>query len=96
VAISTPPQVTKYNETAIRLPTLKSVQQDIPMFQKPPFDMQYQQLEEWGQPRPLTTAFSQYNVIVARALKDIAYGSDPKQRLDEAVQQLDPILAKAK
>jgi ABC-type glycerol-3-phosphate transport system substrate-binding protein len=96
VAISTPPQVTKYNETAIRLPTLKSVQQDIPMFQKPPFDMQYQQLEEWGQPRPMTTGFGQYNVMVARALKDIAYGSDPKQRLDQAVRQLDPILARAK
>jgi fructooligosaccharide transport system substrate-binding protein len=92
VGISTAPQVTAYNQTAIRMPTLQSVYDKLPMFHKAPFDMEYAELLTWGQPRPVTTAFSQYSNIVSKALKDIAYGSDPKQRLDQAVAQLQPIL----
>jgi ABC-type glycerol-3-phosphate transport system substrate-binding protein len=96
VGISTAPQVTKYNETAIRMPTLQSVYDSLPTFQKPPYDMEYDELQQWGQPRPVTTAFSQYSNIVSKALKDIAYGSDPQSRLDQAVDQLEPILGSAK
>jgi fructooligosaccharide transport system substrate-binding protein len=96
VGISTAPQVTQYNRTAIRMPTLKSVYESLPGFQKAPFDMEYQELLQWGQPRPVTTAFSQYSNIVSKALKDIAYGSAPQQRLDQAVSQLEPILNKTR
>jgi hypothetical protein len=88
--------VTKYNEAAIRMPTLQSVYDSLPTFQKPPHDMEYDELLQWGQPRPVTTAFSQYSNIVSKALKDIAYGSDPRSRLDQAVDQLQPILGSAK
>lgn len=96
VGISTAPQVTKYNQTAIRMPTLQSVYDASPAFHEPPFDMEYDELLQWGKPRPLTTAFSQYSNIVSKALKDIAYGADPQQRLDQAVSQLQPILGKTR
>ncbi|WP_236789629.1 ABC transporter substrate-binding protein [Amycolatopsis sp. GM8] len=92
-AMSTAPAVTKYNQDAIRMPTLQSVYNSLPMFHEPPFDMEYNELLQWGQPRPVTSSFSQYNDIVAKALKDIAYGSDPQQRLNQAVSQLQPILS---
>lgn len=95
-AISTAPQVGKYNEEAIRMPTLNSVYEDLPTFHKAPYDMEYEELNRWGRPRPVTTAFSQYNEIVAQALRDIAYGADPQQRLDQAVARLEPILENAR
>lgn len=96
VGMSTAPQVTKYNQTAIRMPTLQSVYDSLPMFHKAPYNMEYDELLKWGRPRPATTAFSQYSDIVSKGLKDIAYGSDPKSRLDQAVSQLQPILSDAK
>lgn len=52
-----------------------------------------EQLAEWGHPRPPTAKFLQYNRVVSDALRDIAYGADPKETLDAAVAQLTPMLA---
>lgn len=94
VALSTGDMAKAYNEEHLRMPTLNSIYEELPVFQEPPRDMFYQELAEWGQPRPPTTHFSQYSQIVETALKNIAYGSDPQEQLDLAVEQLTPIISK--
>ncbi|MFJ2543980.1 ABC transporter substrate-binding protein [Microbacterium sp. NPDC087589] len=75
-----------------RLPNLTSVYDEIPEFHEPPRALFFEELTQWGQPRPPTVAFSQYSQIVETALKNIAYGSDPEEQLNSAVAQLTPML----
>lgn len=89
---STGDSAKSHSETESRLPTLTSVYDEIPAFHEMPRSLFFDELTEWGQPRPPTVAFSQYSQIVETALKNIAYGSDPKEQLDAAVAQLTPML----
>jgi fructooligosaccharide transport system substrate-binding protein len=92
VAASTGEIAKSHAESAARMPSLKSVYEEIPAFQEPPRRIFFDELEHWGEPRPSTTGYSQYSQIVETALKNIAYGSDPKEQLDQAVDQLTPLL----
>jgi fructooligosaccharide transport system substrate-binding protein len=92
VAMSSGELVREYNDSEFRMPTLTSVYDALPEFQDAPYDMIREELLEWGQSRPRTSSFSQYNQIVTDALRDIAYGTDPQNALDQAVTQLDSVL----
>lgn len=94
VAVSTGSAAKDYNQKNGRLPTLNSVYKELPEFQQPPQSVFYSELEKWGQPRPPTTHFSQYSQIVENALKNIAYGGDPKGELDQAVTKLSPLMSR--
>ncbi|MBI1776338.1 MAG: sugar ABC transporter substrate-binding protein [Proteobacteria bacterium] len=74
------------------LPTLRSLNAKFPVFEQYPMKLFRDQLEQWGQPRPPSPKFAEYDKLVSDALKDIALGSDPKERMDAAVRRLGPIL----
>jgi ABC-type glycerol-3-phosphate transport system substrate-binding protein len=76
------------------LPVLKSLYPKLPELNTYPANIFVQELAQWGHPRPPSPKFAQYDKIVTDALRDIAYGADPKQRLDSAVRSLAPILAR--
>lgn len=75
------------------LPSQLSLVAELPGLAEPPFDLFAASLERWGQPRPPSAKFVQYNRIVTEALRDIAYGADPQATLDAAAAGLSPILA---
>lgn len=76
------------------LPVLQSLYPQMPELGQYPLAVFAEELREWGQPRPPSPKFAQYDKIVSDALRDIAYGADPKTRLDAAVRALTPILAR--
>ncbi|ASN20083.1 ABC transporter substrate-binding protein [Arthrobacter sp. YN] len=94
VALSAGSMAKDYNQKNGRLPTLNSVYKELPEFQEKPLSTFYEELEQWGQPRPPTTHFSQYSQIVENALKNIAYGGDSKEQLDQAVSRLQPLMSR--
>lgn len=74
------------------IPALRSSIDQVDHLEDHPESLFVDQIEEWGQPRPLTVNFTEYNEYVQDALRDTAYGSDAEATLDRAVDQLDPIL----
>jgi fructooligosaccharide transport system substrate-binding protein len=66
----------------------------MPELDEYPLSIFYEELVTWGQPRPPSPHFAQYDKIVSDALRDIAYGADPKTRLDAAVRSVQPILSR--
>ncbi len=76
------------------LPVLKSVRDKLPTLNQYPLSIFDQELVQWGQPRPPSPHFAQYDKIVTDALRDIAYGADPKARLNAAARSLQPILSR--
>jgi ABC-type glycerol-3-phosphate transport system substrate-binding protein len=83
----------KYARTAQILPVLKSVAAGMPELRVYPLSIFADELTQWGEPRPPSPHFAQYDKIVSDALRDIAYGADPKARLDSAARTLQPILS---
>lgn len=92
VAMSTGELLTKMATENNRIPVLSSSIAAIPALNENPYRLLVDEIQEWGQPRPLTPAFTQYAQFVTDALRDIAYGSDPKEMLDRAVSQIEPFL----
>jgi ABC-type glycerol-3-phosphate transport system substrate-binding protein len=76
------------------LPVLRSLYPQMPELQGYPLNIFVEELRQWGHPRPPSAHFAQYDKIVSDALRDIAYGADPKTRLDAAVRALTPILSR--
>jgi len=76
------------------LPVLQSLYPELPELKVYPLSIFVDELRQWGHPRPPSPHFAQYDKIVSDALRDIAYGADPKTRLDAAVRTLTPILAR--
>lgn len=76
------------------LPVMKSLYAKFPELNDYPYKIFADELTQWGQPRPPSPHFAQYDKIVSDALRDIAYGADPKTRLDQAARTLQPILAR--
>ena len=76
------------------LPVLKSLYPKLPELNVYPMNIFTEELQQWGAPRPPSPKFAQYDKIVTDALRDIAYGADPKTRLDSATRSLQPILAR--
>jgi fructooligosaccharide transport system substrate-binding protein len=87
-------QYLQWAKANVRIPVLKSTTKQMPALSQFPLIIPVQEIEKWGQPRPPGPHFSAYDVYVTSALKDIAYGADPKTALDKAVSGLDPILSK--
>lgn len=75
------------------LPVISSLYQTDHILTTAPWNIFATQLDQWGQPRPVTPHYLQYSQVVTNALRDIADGTAAKGRLDQAVQQLDQLLA---
>lgn len=74
------------------LPVLKSLGAKIDELKTYPLNIFVEQINRYGHPRPPSPVFAQYDKIVSDALRDIAYGAEPKARLDQAARQVQPIL----
>ncbi|MFT4284279.1 MAG: sugar ABC transporter substrate-binding protein [Protaetiibacter sp.] len=59
-----------------------------------PISVLNEQLVQWGQPRPPSTHFVEYDQLVSEGLRNIAFGADPQSALDDAVQKVDAALAR--
>ncbi|WP_401000721.1 extracellular solute-binding protein [Agromyces sp. GXQ0307] len=88
VAISEHDALMRYAEETNIVPVLNSVIDEMPAMHEFPLAVAVEQLREWGVPRPQTTGFFAYDQYVTDALADIAYGADPEDRLNQAVDQL--------
>jgi ABC-type glycerol-3-phosphate transport system substrate-binding protein len=75
------------------LPVIASLYNTMPVLQSPPWRIFAQELAHWGQPRPVTPHYLQFSEVFTDAMRDIADGANPGPRLDQAAQQLDPLLA---
>lgn len=75
------------------LPVIASLYQTDHILTTAPWNIFASELAQWGQPRPVTPHYLQFSQVVTNAMRDIADGSAPGPRLNQAVQQLDPLLA---
>ncbi|UFN48994.1 sugar ABC transporter substrate-binding protein [Roseomonas sp. OT10] len=94
MAFSTGQFALDYARSSGILPVMQSIVPQVPALSEYPLDIFMQELREWGQPRPPSPRFAQYDKLVSDALRDIAFGADPKTRLDAAVRSLQPLLAR--
>jgi len=94
IDVSTGANAVAYANEQRILPVLKSVAPQMPELKNYPLSIFQEELNAWGHPRPPSPNFAQYDKVVSDALRDIAYGADPKTRLDQAVRTLQPILAR--
>lgn len=91
--ISTPAQQQEMVTKTGYLPVISSLYQSDHILTTAPWNIFATELDQWGQPRPVTPHYLQYSQVVTNALRDIADGSAPKSRLDQAAQQLSQLLA---
>jgi ABC-type glycerol-3-phosphate transport system substrate-binding protein len=91
--ISTPAQQEEMVTKTGYLPVISSLYQSDQILTTAPWNIFATQLDQWGEPRPVTPHYLQYSQVVTNALRDIADGSAPAARLNQAVQQLDQLLA---
>jgi ABC-type glycerol-3-phosphate transport system substrate-binding protein len=92
IDVSTGQIAEDYARASRGLPTMKSITARILELKEYPLNIFVDQIERYGHPRPPSPNFAQYDKIVSDALRDIAYGSDAKTRLDTAARQAQPIL----
>jgi fructooligosaccharide transport system substrate-binding protein len=78
----------------LRIPVLTSTTAQVPELAEFPLSIPVEEIAKWGQPRPPSVHFSAYDLYVTTALKNIAYGTDPKTALNQAVTQIDAIISK--
>jgi fructooligosaccharide transport system substrate-binding protein len=90
--IATPEMQSKALAETGYLPVLKSLYESEELLQTPEAKVFTDELTEWAQPRPLTAGYLSYNSIVTEAMRDIALGSDPAERLNDATSELDNLL----
>jgi fructooligosaccharide transport system substrate-binding protein len=93
VAISTGAFELAYAKQARIIPPEKSIYSQMDELRIYPTSIFDQEVRDWGHPRPISPHSAQYDKVVTDALRDIAYGADPKARLDQAVRTLQPILS---
>jgi fructooligosaccharide transport system substrate-binding protein len=94
VAMDTGSQYLNWTKENLRIPVLKSTTAQLPTLSQFPLAIPVQEINKWGQPRPPGINFDVYDLDVTTALKNIAYGANPKATLDQTVAKLDPILSK--
>lgn len=75
------------------LPVIASLYQSDHILTTTPWNVFAGELAQWGEPRPVTPHYLQFSQVVTNAMRDIADGAAPAARLNQAVQQLDPLLA---
>jgi len=77
--------------------TRKSLVDKNPDFKKMPMSLIFDELFQWGQPRPLTAGFTEYNEVVVRGTKDIIQSGLPvKDTVAQMVIDIDKALARYK
>jgi ABC-type glycerol-3-phosphate transport system substrate-binding protein len=91
--ISSPSQQTQIFQNTGYLPVIKSLYTSIPALKIAPWNVFTQELSKWGEPRPVTPHYLQYSQVVTTAMRNIADGAPVKSTLDQAVSQLNPLLA---
>jgi maltose-binding protein MalE len=94
IDVSTGAIAEAYAHAARILPALKSIGAKMPELKEYPLNIFNEELARWGHPRPPSPHFAQYDKLVTDALRDIAYGADPKARLDAAAHAVQPLLAR--
>ena len=94
IEVSTGKIAADWNHTSRSLPVMKSIAAKMPEMKEYPLSIFADEVEQWGEPRPPSPHFAQYDKVVSDALRDIAYGADPKTRLDSAARALQPILSR--
>jgi ABC-type glycerol-3-phosphate transport system substrate-binding protein len=94
IDVSTGKIAEDYNRAARALPAMKSIAAKMAELQTYPLNIFNDEVARWGHPRPPSAHFAQYDKVVTDALRDIAYGADPKTRLDAAARAVQPLLAR--
>jgi len=94
IGITTGDVETEWANSNNAIPATASSIAESTVLDDPGNKMMLAELEAEGRPRPVTPSYSQYDLYLAKALQNIALGSDPKQALDEAAQQIDAVLGK--
>lgn len=92
VAMSTGDIALDYASASQSISPLKSVRDKSPWLTTQPNAFIVQELTEYGEPRPINEHYDQYGIYIGTALHNIMNGSNPKQELDNAVQQIDAAL----
>ena len=92
VAMASGDLLTEWANANNAIPPTQSSIDDSTVLTDPGNKMMLDELQKWGQPRPVTPKYGQYDSYLATALQSIAQGSDPKEALDQAVEQIDPLL----
>ena len=91
---SSPSNQQKFYETAGAMGVLKSVLANTPDYQEWPQKIFVDELVEWGQPRPPSPVFAQYDDIMTRAIHDVALGTDVQTRMDKAAEEMNDVLSR--
>ena len=86
----------RYFQAGGFLPARLSLFEKIPELKQPPYLLFYKELANIAVPRPNVPGWVEYDAIVSPALKDIALGADPAERLHQAADEVDAQLAKYK
>ncbi|WP_427005251.1 extracellular solute-binding protein [Pseudarthrobacter sp. H2] len=94
VEMSTGDMLKQYSAKTFAQPALKSTAAQVPALNTEPYVLFTNEIQKIGVPRPPSAHYVQYDQYTGEALKDIAYGADPKSALDKAVSRIDPILSK--
>jgi fructooligosaccharide transport system substrate-binding protein len=75
------------------MPVLSSLYKSMKFLQTPQWTMFSQELERYGEPRPVTPHYLQFSDLFTNTMRDIAYGSSPSSELNQVTSQLDQVLS---
>ncbi|WP_158437710.1 extracellular solute-binding protein [Naasia lichenicola] len=75
-------------------PSITTTDSQFDYLKDPPLSILNDELVEWGQPRPPSTHFVEYDQLVSEGLRDIAFGADPASALNDTVSKVDDALAR--
>ena len=74
----------------------KSLAGQYPATKEPALALNIDTLSKWGQARPATAGFSEYNTVTAKMFADLANGAPAAERVRQAAKEVDAQLAKYK
>jgi ABC-type glycerol-3-phosphate transport system substrate-binding protein len=83
-------------QDTFRPPARKSLAGQYPASNEPALMLNIDTLRKWGQARPATAGFSEYNTVTAKMFADLANGAPVEERVREAAREVDAQLAKYK
>jgi fructooligosaccharide transport system substrate-binding protein len=71
----------------------KSVYEQIPDLQVEPFSAPYNIMFDWGQARPVTPGYTEYDAVIVQLTNDLAAGAPVEETVASAVADIDAALA---
>ena len=83
----------EWSNVGKQLPVRKSVYEQITDYNELPRSLFYQEMLEWGQPRPQTPGFREYSEVVTTGLRDIMLGASVEDTVAQMVADIDAALA---